>query len=230
MHIFGYYQAEDFIPSEWRGVYPIPAFTRRTPNDILWMTRIMSRITDAHIEAIVARAKLPDERQSEYLTQVLIGRRDKFFKEYLSKYVPLSGFRLARRTVGDEQQSLCFEDLGIRHGVARAAETYYQFRFRGGLDLSKELGWLQFTPDEKHPTWSCVRLPLGDLRPAAIAGKGAADNDPMRYGVLDLWVHQRPTVMPMGQVRLHFYDLGQERGFRLVGVERPTEVQVPADY
>ena len=228
--IFGYYGVDGFVPSEWRGVYSIPAFSRRTPNDVSWMTRIMSRITDEHIRAIVARAKLPDERQSLYLERVLIGRRDKFFEEYFSKYVPLSGFRMARRTPGETKQSLCFEDLGIQHGVSKAFETYYQLRFRGGLELERELGWVQFMPDAKHPAWACVVLPLGDVRPAQLAGDGAYDDDPLRYGVMDLWVHQKPTVLPMGQVRLHFYDLGESRGYRLVGIERPREIRVPMDY
>jgi len=230
VQIFGYFGVEGFVPSKWRGVYPIPAFQRRTPADILWMTRIFSRITDAHVRAIVARAKLPDERQARYLEETLIGRRDRFFQEYLSEYVPLAGFRMARRTPGKGDQSLCFEDLGIRHGVAQPYETYYQFRFHGGLTLEKELGWVQFMPDEQHPSWSCVLLPLGRTRPADLAGPQAADDDPLRYGVLDLWVHQKPTVLPMGQVRVHFYDLGPERGYRLVGIERPSEVHVPDDY
>src|SRR6478735_5190689 len=93
VHIFGYFGVEGFVPSKWRGVYPIPAFQRRTPADILWMTRIFSRITDDHVRAIVARAKLPDERQSQYLEETLIGRRNRFFEEYLSQYVALAGFR-----------------------------------------------------------------------------------------------------------------------------------------
>jgi hypothetical protein len=230
VQIFGYFGVEGFVPSKWRGVYPIPAFERRTPADILWMTRIFSRITDDHVRAIVARAKLPDERQSRYLEETLIGRRDRFFQEYLSQYVPLANFRLARRTPGTNDQSLCFEDLGIRHGVAHPYETYYQFRFHGGEALERELGWVQFMPDERHPSWSCVLLPLGRTRPADLAGPHAEDDHPLRYGVLDLWVHQKPTVLPMGQVRLHFYDLGPERGYRLVGVERPRDVKVPPDY
>lgn len=230
VQIFGYFGVEGFVPSKWRGVYPIPAFQRRTPSDILWMTRIFSRIKDEHIRAIVAQAKLPDERQSRYLEAALIGRRNRFFEEYLTQYVPLANFKLARRTAGKNDQSLCFEDLGIRHGVAQGSESYYQFRFHGGLTLEQELGWVQFTPDDRHPSWSCVLLPLGRSRPSDLAAPNAPDDDPLRYGVLDLWVHQKPTVLPMGQVRIHFYDLGPERGYRLVGVERPRDVEVPPDY
>lgn len=230
VQIFGYYGVEGFTPSEWRGVYDIPAFARRTPSDVLWMTRILSRFTDAHLKAIVARAQLPDPRQAEYLEYALRGRRDKFFEEYLTKYVALANFRLARRKPTSNVQSLCFEDLALVHGVAKADEAYYQLRFYGGEALDRELGWLQFMPDERHPNWSCVALPVGQHRPADLAPKDAPDDHPLRYGVMDLWVHQKPTVLPMGQVKLHFYDLGEARGYRLVGIERPNEVKVPADY
>lgn len=230
VHIFGYFGVEGFVPSKWRGVYPVPAFQRRTPADILWMTRIFSRIKDEHLRAIVARAKLPDRRQSQFLEEALIARRDRFFQEYFSQYIALAGFRLVRRTPGRNDQSLCFEDLAIVHGIVESDASYYQLRFRAGRALEQELGWVQFTPDEKHPNWSCVLLPLGGIRPATLAGPSAKDDDPLRYGVLDIWVHQKPTVMPMGQVRLHFYDLGPERGYRLVGIERPRQVSVPDDY
>ncbi len=104
----------------------------------------------------VARAKLPDERPSRYLEETLIGRRNRFFQEYLSQYVALAGFRLARRTPGKSEQSLCFEDLAIVHGVAQPDSSYYQFRFHAGRALEKELGWVQFMPDERHPSWSCA--------------------------------------------------------------------------
>lgn len=229
VQIFGYYSADDFVPSQWRGVYPIPAFERRTPQDVLWMVRIFSRITDDHIRAIVDEAKLPDRRQSDYLSKVLIARRDKFFQEYLSRYVPLARFRLVRREAGDATQSLCFEDLAIKHGVSEGDEVYYQMRFYGDASGKRELGWLQFNPDEQHASWSCVRLPLAKARPADRAGPSAADDDPKRYGMLKIWVHETPTVKPMGEVRVHFYDLGQERGFRLVGIERPSQIVLPED-
>lgn len=230
VHIFGYYSEKSFVPSEWRGVYQIPAFERRTPSDVLWMVRIMSKLTDAHLHAIVARAQLPDARQSRYLEHALSARRDRFFAEYLRKYVPLADFRLARREKDSRRQSLCFEDLAVRHGVVKPNETYYQFRFYGGHALDQELGWVQFMPDEHHPNWSCVVVPLGDRRPSDYVASNAPDDDPLRYGVMDLWVHQGSTVLPMGQVRLHFYDLGPERGYRLVGIERPRDVTVPSDY
>lgn len=232
--VFGYFDVESFTPSKWRGVYAIPAFERRTPRDVLWMVRILSRITDDHIRAIVDTAKLPDERQVKYLTETLIGRRDKFFSEYLTQYAPLATFTLVRRTPGSPRQSLCFEDLALKHEVFSADATHYKMRFTVGQTPTEpdapELGWLQFTPDPQHPSYSCVVLPVGHVRPSERVAPDAPDDDPGRYGVLKIYVHQGPTVLPMGSVYLHFYDLGPERGFRLVGIERPSEVIVPDKY
>lgn len=230
VHIFGYYDVARFKPSAWRGVYPIPAFEQRTPRDILWMLRIFSRITDEHIRAIVSEARLPDERQADYLIATLIGRRDRFFAEYLQRYVPLGSFFVVRRDPGNSTQSLCFDDLAILHGVADPNAVYYQLRFYGGLDGARELGWVQFNPDPKHPAWSCIRLPLGEERPSQLASEDSPLDHPLRYGVMKIWVHQVPSVRPMGEVRVHFYDLGPDRGFQMVGVERPEHIELPDDY
>src|SRR5690606_12062014 len=133
------------------------------------------------------------------------------------EYAPLTRFYVVRRTTGSLEQSVCFEDMAIKHGVASADTTYYKMRFVGGEDLTTELGWLQFTPDAQHPSWSCVTLPVGHRRPAELAGPSAADNDVLRYGVLRIYIHQSSTIPPTSSVELHFYDLGPQRGYQLVG-------------
>jgi hypothetical protein len=81
------------------------------------------------------------------------------------------------------------------------------------------LGWLQFQPDPDHPDRSCVLLPLGDKRPADLAPVGAPDDHPLRYSVLRIAVLQNPALPPT-QVDLHLYDLGENRGFFLAGINR----------
>lgn len=228
VEIFGYYDVASFTPSKWKNVYALPAFTRRTPRDILWMVRILSRITDDHIAAVVKSARLPDPRQETYLYQTIVGRRDKFFQEYLTQYAPLTQFTVVRRDPKQAQQAVCFEDLALKHGVASPNSTHYKMRFVTADGA--QLGWLQFTPDVRHPAWSCVALPVGQTRPSALAPPHAADDDARRYGILKVFIHQTATVLPMAEVDLHFYDLGPERGFRLVGIERPQEASVPKDY
>ena len=79
----GFVEAAEFDPVHWRPDYPNPAFDDRTDRDVRWGVRIVSGITDAHIRAAVAAAKYSDPRAAEYLTQVLIQRRDKLVRTWL---------------------------------------------------------------------------------------------------------------------------------------------------
>lgn len=223
VEIFGFYGPDHFDPRAWRGIFQTQAFRQRTYRDILWMIRILSRITPAHIRAIVETARFPDPRQTEYLFNTLLQRRQAIFHAYLREYAPLAQFYVVRRTPGSPEQSVCFEDLAIKHQVAQGDTTYYKMRFMGGLHLDQQLGWVQFTPDPAHPSWSCVVLPVGPRRPADLAGPNAPDNDPLRYGVLKIFIYPASAIPPTSSIELHFYDLGPHRGFQLVGIERPPK-------
>ena len=79
----GFVEGDDFDPGHWKPDYPNPAFDERTERDIRWGVRIVSGFTDDHIRAAVAAAKYSDPRASEYITQVLIKRRDKLVARWL---------------------------------------------------------------------------------------------------------------------------------------------------
>ena len=79
----GFVEAEEFDPSDWKPDYPNPAFDDRTVRDIRWGVRIVAGFTDDHIRAAVAAAQYSDPRASEYITQVLIKRRDKLVARWL---------------------------------------------------------------------------------------------------------------------------------------------------
>ena len=234
---FGYYDGPTFTASKWKAGYPNPAHDRMSTRDALWMVRIISQFEEPHIRAMVKSAKFADPRLEEFLVQRLLQRRQRIFEEYLTKHSSLTNFQIARRTPGSKVQSLCFEDLAVKHGVVNVEYTYYKMRFRGGRKLGArenldddELGWLQFHPDPEHPHRSCIVLPIGHRRPSELAGPNAADDDPLRYGILDIFVHHTRSVRPTSETRVHFYDLGPERGFRAVGIERPNQPILPDLY
>ena len=218
--IFGYYQWENFTPSKWRGIYPNPAFSRMTYRDALWMVRIITRFTDEHIRALVETAQLENPRYVGYLERALIERRDRIYREYLTRSVPLDRFHLIRREADNTAQSLCFEDLAIRHAGVDHRKVVYKIRFIAGEDLENQLGWLQFQPDPDHPDRSCILLPIGDRRPHDLAPAGAPDDHPLRYGVMHIDVLQNPSLPPTS-IAIHFYDRGPEKGYVIVGIERP---------
>lgn len=218
--IFGYYQWENFTPSKWRGIYPNPAFARMSHRDALWMVRIITRFTDEHIRALVETAQLENPRYEAFLERALIERRDRIAREYLTRYVPLDRFHLIRREAGNPAQSLCFEDLAVRHAGVDHRKVVYKIKFMAGSDLEQKLGWLQFQPDPDHPDSSCILLPVGDRRPHDLAPAGAPDGHPLRYGVMRIDVLQKSSLPPT-KIAIHFYDRGPEKGYVIVGIERP---------
>ncbi len=228
--IFGYFESEEFDPTGWRGGYPNPTFDQATRRDQLWMARILSKFTDAHVAAIVKTARFSDPRAEEWLIATLIKRRDKILADSFLNDDPLDQFQLVRRTPGDKRQSLCFKDRAIEHRLIDPAKVFYKLRFRGGEQLEQELGWMQFTPDPEHPERSCITLPIGYRRPSELAPKDAPDDHPLRYGVLHVFTHQTREVRPTSTVEIHFYDRGPEKGFVLVGIDRPAEIVVPEAY
>ncbi len=228
--IFGYFDADEFDPERYHPGYPNPAFDERRPGDIMWAVRILARFTPEHIRAIAQEAKFPDPRQEDFIVKRLIERQRKIIETFATKYAPLTNFQLARRTEGKKDQSLCFEDLAVQHGVVDDTFVIYKMRMYGGEDLDQEIGWLQFSPDVEHPHRSCVLLPIGHTRPSDLAKPSAPDDDPLRYGVMKIFIHQTQSVQPTSEVDLHFYDLGPERGFRLVGITRPDTPHVPSQF
>jgi hypothetical protein len=229
--IFGYYNTQDFVPSRWKPGYPNLAFERMSYRDALWMVRILSRFTDDRIRVLVSTGKLTSSKAEAYLVKTLIGRRDQILAEYLKQYAPLDRFRLVRRTPGDLTQSLCFEDLAVRGNIVGGPATEYKMEFYGGPDLSRRLGWLQFQPDPAHPHRSCVVLPIGDTRPADLAAPDAPPNNPLRYGLLKIFINQNPhTWRPTSCLWVHLYDLGSEQGYRIVGLEHQPKPVTPDLY
>jgi len=79
----GFIEAAAFDPEGWRPDYPNPAFDERTERDIRWGARIVAGFTDAHIRAAVEQGQYSDPRATEYLTQVLIQRRDILVRRWL---------------------------------------------------------------------------------------------------------------------------------------------------
>jgi hypothetical protein len=88
----GHVESVVFDPVHWRPDYPNPAFDERTKQDCEWGARIVAAFTDEQIRAAVEEAQYSDPRATEYMTRVLIERRDKIARAWLG--------RLPRATAG----------------------------------------------------------------------------------------------------------------------------------
>jgi hypothetical protein len=196
---FDYYRA-DFEPEAWKGGYPNPAFARMTERDGAWAARIISRFSDEHLRAAVTVGRYSDPVKSDYLVKTIAARRDAIRKRYFSKLSPISDVRVNGRQI-------CATDL------ARQSDTWTREAFRyaavqkHGADLAQNT---RRSVTLRAYGELCVEV--GDV------GGGGSDDNPSRYTVVEV----RNGVAP-GPLRLHLYDLGAERGLKLVGIERPEE-------
>ena len=87
----GFVEGDRFEPRSWRPDFPNPAFDERTLRDIRWGARIVAAFDDDHIRAAVRAAQYTDPRATEYLTNVLIQRRDKLARQWLGPVAPPAG-------------------------------------------------------------------------------------------------------------------------------------------
>ncbi len=221
--IFGYFDAANFAPAQWRGTYVNAAFEQMTDRDALWGARIIARFSDAHVAAIVAEARFEDPRSAAFVEQTLIARRDAILREYLTRLSPLGAITLTR-SGPSARQSLCFDDLAVETAIVGPGDVLYRVHLQGGERLDQLLGWTQLRPAAAAPARTCLPLPLGPARPHALARAGAPDDDPRRYAVLEIYANHRRAAAPTSLLLVHLYDLGPARGFRVVGIERPREV------
>ena len=114
----GRFESQSFDPVRWRPEYPNPAFDNMRPDDAFWAARIVSKFSDAHIRAIVAKARYSDPRATEYVTATLIERRNRVLNTWLPAVNPLVDFALS------ESGDLTFRNAAADAGVVTPAGRY----------------------------------------------------------------------------------------------------------
>lgn len=212
--VFGYYGVDDFDPDAYHPGYPNPAFLRATERDSAWMARIVARLTDEHLRAVIEVARMQDPRLEGELLRILRGRQEVLLERYLARISPLAHPTLEAGTPVE----LCLRDLAVEAGVAPSsarvygARAWYDREFSGRDEPLKleglgELGRLTARPDKGV----CVSLP-----PGVSAG-----------GYLVVDVHAgalHGTLLPPARVHL----VGTpDQGLLVVGLERPRTSEPP---
>jgi len=194
---FGFFSARDFVPQDWKGAYPNPAFTRMTERDGAWMARIIARFTRDQIEAIARAAQLTDPTDATYLTDILLARRRAILDRYLTRLSPLADVRR------EPDGRICAVDL------ARAAGLFAPDRFRYQI--------VEQTP-HTQVALAAAPGPNGEVcfAPRAFAPDGLADDAAERLTIIRI-----TNGTPAGPLEIHTYDLGP-RGLRVVGLRRPA--------
>jgi hypothetical protein len=191
----GRLEAKAFDPEKWKPEYPNPAFDNMRPDDAFWAARIVSRFNDEMIAAVVRKAEYSDPRATQYMTQVLIARRDKVLATWLNHVCP------AVDPVLSTDGAFTFTNAAV---AARAAEpaTSYQlqwFRFDNATSTRVPVG------DQQTTTAPTGRAPLDLVGSGEFVGVEVTALHPGRPG----WA--RPATF--------FFRRGGST-WTLVGVER----------
>jgi hypothetical protein len=178
--------------------YPNPAFSRMTERDGDWMARLLARFTPPLVRTLAEMGQFSDPTDTDYLAEVLEGRLERILERYLTRLSSITDLTL-------DGEELCGVDLVEWRALRRPEQLHYGARWtrRSGILV------------ERHPKGRlCVRLPH------AAPDGGPRDDAPERYVVVTI-----EDGVSRGPLRVHLYDLGPSRGYRLVGLERPTQPQ-----
>jgi hypothetical protein len=128
----GRFEAEHFVPQEWKPDYFNPAFSRMNPRDAFWAAKLVMRVDDDLVRAAVESAEFSDSRATSALVEALIARRDRIGRYWLSLVNPLDEFEVRwDRTAGPSSMgpTLYFKDLAEHYGLWE--HDGYRIRIRG---------------------------------------------------------------------------------------------------
>lgn len=151
----GAIEAEHFDPELWRPEFPNAAFQHMLEEDAFWAARIVSKLSEPAIRAVVAQADLRAPEAEEHLVRTMVARRDKVLARYFARLNPLADFRVAGAAGGE---TLDFANYGEDAGLATLDSYEYQwFAFDNATGETRALGTAQRTSGRS--------LPLPEARP-----------------------------------------------------------------
>jgi len=190
----GRIEADKFEPERWKPEYPNQAFNNMRPDDAFWAARTVSAFSNEAIAAVVKRAAYTDPKVSEFLTNVLIIRRNKIAKAWLNGVNPLVDFRLAA------DGTLTFENAAVKAGAATPARSY-------------TIAWSRF--DNTTDTHQAVGSPQTVTEPLTRVPAGFGDGPYVAVSVRSEHPDHPAWATP---VRAYFRREGI--GWKTVGLER----------
>ncbi len=114
----GCIDAETFDPAHWKPGYPNPAFDNLRADEAFWGVRLVAAFSDEAIRAVVEKARFTDPRATDYLTDVLIKRRDKIARTWLTAANPVVNPALS------PEGTLTFHNAAVEARVADHPSKY----------------------------------------------------------------------------------------------------------
>jgi hypothetical protein len=114
----GPFEGDTFDPPGWRPRVPPASFINMRDDDAFWAARRVMAFSDDLIRAIVKTGQFSDPKAEQYLADVLIKRRDKVGRSYLTKINPIVDPAL------DAAGRLTFGNAAIQYRFADAPASY----------------------------------------------------------------------------------------------------------
>lgn len=114
----GRFESAKFQPERWRPRVPNPAYVRSRADDTFWAARKLMALGDDLVRAAVKAGQLTDPKAEQYLGDVLIGRRDKIGRAFLTAVNPIVDPALAA------DGTLTFRNAAVQYKFASAPAAY----------------------------------------------------------------------------------------------------------
>jgi hypothetical protein len=114
----GRFEGDAFDPETWKPRAPTTAYVEMRDDDAFWAARRVMAFSDEMIRAIVKTGQYSDPTAEQYLGDVLIKRRDKIGRAYLTKINPIVEPAL------DASGVLTFGNAAVQAGFAQAPASY----------------------------------------------------------------------------------------------------------
>jgi hypothetical protein len=201
----GRFEGDEFDPTKWKPRVPTAALLNARADDNFWAARRVMAFSDALIRAIVKTGRYSDPAAESHLADVLIKRRDRIGRAYLTAVNPIVNVAL------DRSGAVTFGNAAVEAGVAETPKGGYRAQ------------WLVFdnTTGESRPVGTPATAAAGRIE--APAGVPAATGSFVR---IDIEAVNPPY--PSWTVPVHVYFRRTPERWKLVGLERmPNDAVAP---
>ena len=145
----GKFEGNEFEPEKWKPRVPVAALRHARADDNFWAALRVMAFSDDQIRAAVKAGGYTDPAAEKLLGDVLIKRRDKIGRAYLSRINPLTRFAVS----GD---AVSFQNPAVKAGYATPPKGGYEATwatFNNGTGESTAIGSPVVATEER------VRLP-----------------------------------------------------------------------
>ena len=194
----GRFEGDGFDPETWKPRAPTAAYVEMRDDDAFWAARRVMAFSDDLIYAVVKTGEYGDPNAAQHLANVLIKRRDKIGRAYLTKINPVVDLALNPSGV------LTFGNAAVQHGFASAPREYSAawYAFDNATGESRPLAETT-APREQMPA---------PALPTTVGGYVRVD------------VAADHPDYPRWKQPVRAYFLREAAGWKLVGLERMPDV------